>query len=138
MCSLQYDSAMKSLVNIELQTNLTLSEETEIPSLYSDMATLVPPGEKFSAEFHVERMKPGEVYRDCVRSEEDESDDKLRQRKVRSLEGVEDVPRGENREVVKELKDPLKWFGILVPQSLRQAQQHFIQGKFIMIIINFT
>lgn len=25
-------------------------------------------------------------------------------------------------------QDPLKWFGILVPQSLKQAQSSFIQG----------
>ena len=55
-------------------------------------------------------------------------------------EEVEEVGRGEEREGDKERrrdgvaleektpKDPLKWFGVLVPPSLRQSQENFIQG----------
>ena len=53
---------------------------------------------------------------------------------------VEEVGRGGGREGDEERrgervadkenapKDPLKWFGVLVPQSLRQSQENFIQG----------
>ena len=54
-------------------------------------------------------------------------------------EEVEEVGRGGGGEGDKERrgegvvegeapKDPLKWFGVLVPQSLRQSQENFIQG----------
>ena len=28
----------------------------------------------------------------------------------------------------EQLKDPIKWFGVLVPQTLRQSQKHFVTG----------
>ena len=31
----------------------------------------------------------------------------------------------ENEEPTKEVADPLRWFGVLIPQALRQAQQSF-------------
>lgn len=52
-------------------------------------------------------------------------------------EGVEEVERGAERggemggEDTTErnpTKDPLNWFGILVPQSLRNSQKQFIHG----------
>ena len=39
-------------------------------------------------------------------------------------EGVEEVTVGEK----SRLKNPLNWFGVLVPQALRQSQEHFIRG----------
>ena len=64
----------------------------------------------------------------------------LRRRKPLSANehSVEDLPPAEEERAEEEKegvregeppKDPLKWFGILVPQSLRHSQQCFIQGK---------
>ena len=33
----------------------------------------------------------------------------------------------------EQLKDPIKWFGVLVPQTLRQSQKHFVTGMCITI-----
>lgn len=50
-------------------------------------------------------------------------------------EGVEEVERGDEEMVGEDMaernvtKDPLNWFGILVPQSLRHSQKQFIHGK---------
>ena len=44
-------------------------------------------------------------------------------------EGVEEVVREGGGMVEEEpVKDPLKWFGVLVPQSLRQSQFCFSKG----------
>ena len=49
-------------------------------------------------------------------------------REASSVSGIENDPKSSeqtdvNVKVVK--KDPLKWFGFLVPNSLRQSQRHF-------------
>lgn len=59
-----------------------------------------------------------------------DGDSVLRQRRH---PGVEDVMRGGKEEGEKEgargtHKDPLTWFGILVPEHLRKCQQDFIKG----------
>lgn len=111
--SVQYDSGMKSLVRIHL------SED-------SGGIDPLPTTPRSCTEFKVQRLKPGEIG---VERAEDEvpSGDTVRRRK--GEESIEDVPLGKSKEVKEELKDPIKWFGILVPQSLRQAQQHFVQGE---------
>ena len=44
---------------------------------------------------------------------------------------------GGGEEGVKEelpfIKDPLRWFGVLLPQNLPQAQKNFIEGIIIII-----
>ena len=56
---------------------------------------------------------------------------------VREGEGVEEVVReGEGVDEGAE-KDPLKWFGVLVPQSLRRSQQCFSKGLTIHTLFNF-
>ena len=63
---------------------------------------------------------------------------KLRRRvgKGTSEGGVEDVPKGstteegegDTYEEGEAVKDPLKWFGVLLPKCLSQAQQDFVEG----------
>ena len=104
--AVQYDSTMKSLVHIN------------VDPLPNDKDSL--------GDFKVHRLKPGEVK---GQSKEGVSGDGLRRRK--GEESVEDVPMEE----VREVKDPIKWFGILVPQNLRRSQQQFIQGKSIVLFL---
>ena len=52
---------------------------------------------------------------------------------VEKKEGVEEVVKEGGGVEEVEVKDPLKWFGILVPQSLRQSQQYFSKGSIIHI-----
>ena len=39
--------------------------------------------------------------------------------------GVEEV-RGEAGD---RSKNPLNWFGVLIPQALKQSQEHFVRGQ---------
>lgn len=112
MSPLQYDSGMKSLVHIDLRA-----------------------GQGGCMEFKVQRFKPGEVRVEPKSEEEASSEGLLRHRK--GEESVEDVPMGRSHEVY-EVKDPIKWFGILVPQNLRRAQQYFIQGILDQMQGDFT
>ncbi|XP_015120308.1 coiled-coil domain-containing protein 115 [Diachasma alloeum] len=36
-----------------------------------------------------------------------------------------------DREEIKEIQDPLKWFGVLVPQSLKTAQKRFQESLYL-------
>ena len=64
---------------------------------------------------------------------------KLRRRvgKGTSEGGVEDVPKGSTKgdtcEEGEVVKDPLKWFGVLLPKCLSQAQQDFIEGDVLYL-----
>lgn len=67
---------------------------------------------------------------------------KLRRRvgKGTSEGGVEDVPKGsttegDTYEEGEAIKDPLKWFGVLLPKCLSQAQQDFIEGDVLFYFI---
>lgn len=124
--SLQYDSAMKSLVHLHLNT-----EETEkTPSSYDDLLSIGQTGGKIRAEFEVKRIEPGKGYRAKSKSEDESAESLLRRRKGEESGPIEDVPTapGKIQESCEEAKDPIKWFGILVPQNLRRAQQCFVQG----------
>jgi hypothetical protein len=35
----------------------------------------------------------------------------------------------------EQLKDPIKWFGVLVPQTLRLSQKHFVTGIYTIAMI---
>ena len=77
------------------------------------------------------------------REREERGENQLRRRRPQTGEpepgegGVEEVGeegegegrRGEGVAEGEPVKDPLKWFGVLVPQSLRQSQQNFIQSE---------
>lgn len=43
------------------------------------------------------------------------------------------VPTTKGKVSEKVFKDPLDWFGILVPNELREVQKHFQDGKNIII-----
>ncbi|XP_029466564.1 coiled-coil domain-containing protein 115 isoform X2 [Rhinatrema bivittatum] len=53
---------------------------------------------------------------------EDTAAEKLKPRSSKEMDGAQQEER------LAPAQDPLKWFGILVPQSLRQAQSSFKQG----------
>ena len=125
--ALQYDTVMSALVHMRLNSETVLHGETVSPT-----------EERF--EFKVERIQPGMVDKSHTSQLEEtvQKESHLRRRKPVSAEehSVEDLPPAEEeREVEKGVregeppKDPLKWFGILVPQSLRHSQQCFIQGR---------
>ena len=108
--ALQYDAVMTPLVHVETSNELALFDETDS-----------------NLEFRVERLQLG---RKESPEGTDSSGTELRRRRPGSggQSSVEDVPVQRESESVMEVKDPLKWFGILVPQSLRHSQQYFIQG----------
>ena len=124
--ALQYDTVMSALVHVRLN-----------PETVSHSETVSPTEEHFA--FKVERIQPGRGDKPHTSQLEEavREESHLRRRKPVSAEGhsVEELPPEEEREVEKgvregePLKDPLKWFGILVPQSLRHSQQCFIQGR---------
>lgn len=137
VCSLQYDSGMKALARLTLETNLT-PPGTEISSYDSDgLITPTRDGEQFHAEFRVQRLTPGKVQGKCGPEKVESVETEIRKRKGQlSSEvsnevtpAVEEVKGLQEMEEETGLKDPLKWFGILVPQTLRQSQQCFMQGK---------
>ena len=123
----QYDTVMSALVHVRLN-----------PEIVSHSETVSPTEEHFA--FKVERIQPGRgdnsntsQLEEAVREESH-----LRRRKPLSAEGhsVEELPPVEEEQEAEKgvregdpPKDPLKWFGILVPQSLRHSQQCFIQGR---------
>ena len=117
---LQYDSTMKALVKLELNSNLGSCDQPENNS---------------HTEFRVHRTKPGDVK--SAREEK-----VVARRRKGESSGIEDVTLvekdGEGVVEGEETKDPIKWFGILVPQSLRRSQQCFIEGELhVFAIIYF-
>lgn len=120
---LQYDSGMKSLAQVNLVTNLSTVKEDS--TSYEELLN-VSGKDKVEAEFKIQKVKPGSVCRPVSETASAEGG-ALRKRK--GEEGIEEVIT--NQEVSREVKDPLKWFGILVPQTLRRSQQCFVQGMHV-------
>ena len=142
--SLQYDGGMTSLVH----TTSTFDAES-----YNDLTKLVTPGKELNVEFQIDRIDPSKPIKsgdsqskETISQQNGES--QLRRRNVgKESSLIEDVPlkseptvdgkAGSQDEQKKEdtcetkspVKDPLKWFGILVPPYLRRSQGHFCQGK---------
>ena len=143
---LQYDAVMTPLVSVEVSSEA---------KTYDELLAEVDSSREW-VEFKVNRVMPGKPVRKSRLSETDESADivggsALRQRKraedvkdpmayeMRPLD-VDDVTKAmkswklkdkdESRtfESNEQLKDPIKWFGVLVPQTLRQSQKHFVTG----------
>ena len=127
--SLQYDSVMTPLVHVTTSYDPVSYDDKELQKLSL---------EGVPVQFKVDRIQPGKAPASEQSRSSDSSKEggELRKRKG-GTKGVEDVPvrqdetAGETFEVKKEIKDPIKWFGILVPQSLRQSQQHFVKGQWI-------
>ncbi len=123
---LQYDSTMKALVRVGLDAS-TSDDDSEISS---------------ESEFKVYRVKPGCM--DAQKASRLEKEEGVaRRRKGEESVGIEDVPSmGQGGGCVEgeEAKDPIKWFGILVPQNLRRSQQCFVEGedakKFLVSVFN--
>jgi hypothetical protein len=107
---------MKSLAQV---ANLPV----ETPTSYEDLET-----KGVCVEFEVQRFKPGTM---CKPKPSSKDDDSLRRRK--GEEGIEEVV---TEEVTREVKDPIRWFGVLVPQTLRRSQQCFVQGNHCLIVIS--
>lgn len=127
--SLQYDCNMKPLVKVSVETNSSSS------SSYDDLIShsQVPSKGMLQLDFDLEWTNP---ERKCIGKSERVGDSdgmeeaSVRRRKVE--ESIEEVPM-EKRDTdggggEEMLKDPLLWFGVLVPQSLRHSQQLFKQG----------
>lgn len=119
---LQYDSGMKSLARVSVATNLEAGNEDGTSN--DELLSVAKTKDKVEAEFKVHRLKPGEIFES---SAEDGTEGALRRRRGDDG-GIQDVATEGSREVCREVKDPIKWFGILVPQYLRRSQQCFVQG----------
>lgn len=52
-------------------------------------------------------------------------------------ENERDTPAVQKRDQNPQ-QDPIKWFGILVPQSLKQAQSSFKQGTMLLLRVYFV
>lgn len=59
-----------------------------------------------------------------VTTEEEANSNSLRSRHHNSANEVQSKPKT----IVQKNNDPLKWFGVLVPQPLRQSQQNFTRS----------
>lgn len=142
--SLQYDGGMTALVH----TTSTFDAES-----YDDLTKLVTPGKELNVEFVIDRIDPSKPFkpsdsRETVSPQNGES--QLRRRNIgKESSSIEDVPlkskptvegdvkadsqnekkKEDTCEAKRPLKDPLNWFGILVPPYLRRSQGHFCQGK---------
>ena len=125
--ALQYDTVMSALVHVRPN-----------PETVSHDETVSPTEEHFA--FKVERIQLGRVDNSHTSQLEEavREESHLRRRKPLSAEehSVEELPPVEEEQEMEKgvregepPKDPLKWFGILVPQSLRHSQQCFIQGR---------
>ena len=91
---------------------LQFTEDTMEASMRVDME----PSDQGLAHFSVATDSPATT--------ETEGNSELRQRNVGDQpQGVEDVTVEEEKSNKK--ADPLKWFGVLVPQALRQSQAMF-------------
>ena len=125
--SLQYDSAMSALVNVQAKTPPKSENDAKLPGKDDS-------GEK--TEFYLEWKLPNKKGKKPS-ADSKESDVSVRRRNVGS--GIEDVSlkpevaSGDEREGGGSggavVKDPLLWFGVLVPPTLRQSQLCFKQGE---------
>ena len=139
---LQYDAVMTPLVSVEVNYEA---------KTYDEVLAEVDSGNDW-AGFKVNRVTPGKAVRKSRLSETDESADVIiRQRrraddvkdpmayemkpldvddvtKAMTSWKLEDKDSAGTFESNEQLKDPIKWFGVLVPQTLRQSQKHFVTG----------
>ncbi len=122
--SLQYDARMEALVRLE-------SNNLEADTSYDALTKLLASSKELSSiDFQVSRQDPTKPSTKVKRSDESQ----LRRRNV-DKGSVEDVPLSkEPQETVFvngheecTVRDPLNWFGVLVPPYLRRSQDHFKQ-----------
>ena len=117
---LQYDCVMTPLVRVATDLNESDQSQSE-PSLTLLRTPIVRGGGKVT---EVPSTKEAQLRK--------------RAGKGTSSVGVEDVPKftvneeGEGEGTTEDgeemVKDPLKWFGVLLPACLPQAQQNFMEG----------
>ena len=134
--ALQYDTVMSALVHV--RTSREIVSYDEAVSSNGDYVN-----------FEVDRIQPGKVGRshdaslDNQLGESVSEEVHLRRRKPvaseeqerHSVEELLPTLVGEDEEGMVEgepPKDPLRWFGVLVPQSLRHSQKSFIQGPHVL------
>ena len=125
MSSLQYDCTMKPMVKVTMDTNCNSL------SCYEDLVNhcQAPSAGELQLDFHVEWDSKGRRDSSVSKSMSEHVDEVSMRR--RRGEAIEDVLTEGNGGGGKVLKDPLLWFGVLVPPSLRRSQQLFKQGTFM-------
>lgn len=138
--ALQYDSVMTPLVHVETSWE-SLSAYEELPAAeYLEFTARRSGGERGRQEKKTAPDETGQQLRRrkpaVAESRRDDSIEDLIQRggaaaekDASSVTGKEEEagPGREQRE--GGVKDPLRWFGVLAPHSLRHSQQCFTQGK---------
>ena len=132
--ALQYDTVMSALVHVRASREIVSYDEGV--SLNGDYVN-----------FEVDRVQPGKGDKSHDASHDNQlggsvsGEVQLRRRKPVTGEeqerlSVEDLlpalvgEEGEGMVEGEPPKDPLRWFGVLVPRSLRHSQQSFIQGSY--------
>lgn len=161
--SLQYDSMMTPLVSIEVTEELGSYEDFERKREESSRSFVefkvhrIVPGKpvirsRLTAE-DADSADKGVFLRQRRKREEVQSatESEIKPQGVEDVTRMEDATRmmsswrlGGNEEEGGEgtfesredLKDPLKWFGVLVPQALRRSQQHFIAGLHVCVLMS--
>lgn len=133
---LQYDaSGMTPLVHVVP----TVGAES-----YDQVVDLISSGREWDIQFQVNRLDPSKPVKNVDSDEtvpQQGQESKLRKRNVgKTSSSIEDVPFSKDSKTERQteqntrqkkqstLKDPIKWFGILVPPYLHRSQGHFRQG----------
>ena len=124
--SLQYDSVMTSLLNVRVETGKQSCDGA---------GKTDGPLQGGKIEFHLDWKTP--MSRTSAKKEEE-----FTVRRRRGEEGVEEIVKVEESARSQEdgegdenpVKDPLRWFGVLVPPALRRSQHFFKQGEVLQLL----
>ncbi|GBC05397.1 hypothetical protein RclHR1_06200002 [Rhizophagus clarus] len=116
----QYDGRMQAATRILISQNLGVEEEEKH---YNHQFSLI--------NGHLEN---DENINESESSQSIDNSSILRRRNVKELETKTDNTNKTKKPQKKQIiRDPLHWFGLLVPPSLRDSQKHFKQGLVNMV-----
>jgi len=81
----------------------------------------------------------GEMYEKKVKPSEQKSDNEsnLKNRNNEEKTQTEETNTEETKTEEVKFRNPIYWYGVLVPQSLRSSQKDFKNGTF-MLYLNYT
>lgn len=117
----QYDGRMQAATRILISQNLGVEEEKKH---YNHQFSLIS-GYLENDENIIDESESSQII---------DSSSTLRRRNVKELETKTDnTAKTDKPQKKKIIRDPLHWFGLLVPPSLRDSQKHFKQGLVNMV-----
>ncbi|XP_046562419.1 LOW QUALITY PROTEIN: coiled-coil domain-containing protein 115-like [Haliotis rubra] len=115
---------------------------TQLPDEMDPLLTVLVNGEKEDTTFEFQKPVP--------RSKDSVKDDIIRKRNVKEKHSDGDAPEvetigsaGDSSDAAKDKSsgekpnhvDPLKWFGVLVPQTLRRSQSSFQEASSLAVTV---